>query len=267
MRLFFNHKILSIILILISAQNTFAKTTISETNNKVGNITIFSESNMMYSLVRISRLYSKTHNSIASVIFNNPSELIQNIDNGEPVDIFIASHSDWSDILKQKGLIDVYNITNVAQDKLVLITSTKNKKIDTLNINQSSELSEIINNISQIKLPLIIDSPNTSLGKYTQSALAGIDISRYKIYPRAVNDKKSVISFVHDNNEYCAIVLLSAIKNYDNIVVLKTIDNINIYYQAFVIAGNNMEKARNFSNFLDSEPVQNIFIENGFIVQ
>ena len=271
MKSFFTLVILSITLMSVSHQNIFAqeitKEATKETTSKISNLTVFSESNIIYSLVKIARLYSKTNNSIVSIIFNNSAELIKNISDGEPDDIFISSHPEWSKILKQKGLVDVYNITNVAQDKLVLISSNKNKKNDILKISQSASLKEILANINQIQSPIIIDSPNTSLGKYTQAALEGIDIYHYKIYTKANEDKKSIVSFVNDNDEYFGITFLSAIKNYRNVVVLKIIDDIDIYYQAFVIAGNNMEKARDFSKFLNSEPVQNLLIEDGFIIK
>ncbi len=237
-----------------------------EITKKVNNLTVFSESNMTYPLVKIARLYSANNNSTVSINFNNSYELIQNIDAGEPSDVFISSHSDWIDNLKQKGLVDVYNLGNVAKDRLVLVSSKSNIKINSAKINQQANIKDIFKELNNQNATLIIDSPLTSLGKYTDSVLKDNGIINQKIYRKTIEDKKPIIEFINENNEYFGIILASSAKNYDNIVILKTIDN-NIYYQALVIAGTNMDKARDFLKFIKSDVAKNVFAANGFIVE
>lgn len=234
---------------------------------KVHNLTIFSESNMTFPLVKIARLYSATNNSTVSINFNNSYELIKNIDDGESSDVFIASHPDWIDGLKQKGLVDVYNLANVAKDKLLLITSKKNHKINIAKINQISDTKAILKEINNQQISLIVDSKLTSLGKYTDTILKEKSVSNQRIYHRVLEDKKSIVDFINENDTYCGIVLASSVKNYDDILVLKTIDNSEIYYQALVIAGTNMDKARDFLEFIKSDAAKTVFAENGFIIE
>ena len=65
------------------------------------NLTIFAESNLSVPLVKIIRKYSKEKNVIISINFQSSFDLIERIDEGEPADIFISSHNDWINILKQ----------------------------------------------------------------------------------------------------------------------------------------------------------------------
>jgi molybdate transport system substrate-binding protein len=229
-------------------------------------LTIFSESNMTYPLTQISRLYSAQSNTIVSINFNSSSELIKNIDYGEPADIFISSHPSWIETLKQKGLIDVYNLTNIAKDSLVLISSINNNKITQQEIAEINNVTRILKIINNKKIPLIVDSEFTSLGKYTATILKTANIKNHKIYRKFSEDKKAIVDFIDENDEYCGIVMASSIKNYKNIVVLKEIPNSEIYYQVLVIAGDNMSQARDFLEFVKSNEVGKILSNSGFIL-
>jgi septum site-determining protein MinD len=140
------------------AQNSFASPS--------RNLTIFTEPNLSLALTKISRLYSQKFNVIVSINFNSSADLINEIDFGEPADVFISSHEDWIEILKQKGLVDVYNVSNIAKDKLVLATSIKNDKISLDEARKMGSINKILKFISYKKMPIIIDSEYTSLGRY-----------------------------------------------------------------------------------------------------
>jgi molybdate transport system substrate-binding protein len=229
-------------------------------------LTIFSESNMTYPLTQISRLYSAQSNTIVSINFNSSSELIRNIDYGEPADIFISSHPSWIETLKQKGLIDVYNLTNIAKDSLVLVSSISNKEITPQEIAKTNDITKILKIINKKRIPLIVDSEFTSLGKYTASILKTANIKNHKIYRKVSEDKKAIIDFIDENDEYCGIVMASSVKNYKNIVVLKEIPNSEVYYQVLVIAGDNMSQGRNFLEFVKSNEVKEILSNSGFVL-
>jgi molybdate transport system substrate-binding protein len=256
-----------LLILLCLSSNATAQDAVKKPVKKIDSLTIFSEVNMTYPLVKIARLYSEQKNVIVSVNFNSSSELIQNIDAGEPADVFIASHPVWIETLKQKGLVDVYNLANIAKDKLVLVTSKKNPRISIFDVAAISDINKVLKLIVSRHIPLIVDSKDTSLGKYTSAILDSAKIPDHKIYHRVNEDKKSIADFVNDNDGYCGIIMASSLRNYDNITVLKNIDDSEIYYQALVIAGDSMEKARDFLKFLKSEQAKTVFAENGFIVE
>lgn len=230
------------------------------------NLTIFSESNMTYPLAKIARAYSLEKNAVVSINFNSSSVLIQNIDAGEPADVFISSHPSWIETLKQKGLVDVYNVSNIAKDNLVLIASRNNKMINHDSFAKINDINQILRIINNKRIPLIVDSEGTSLGRYTSAILKKAHILHQRIYQKIDEDKKTIADFINDNEQYCGIVMASSVKDYQNVVVLKQVPDSEIYYQALVIAGDNMDKARDFLKFLKSDSAKTILSKNGFIL-
>ncbi len=250
-------------------------TPLNLTAKEASNITIFAESDMAKVLAEISRNYSKENNTIVSINLNSSSQLINEIDSGEPADVFISSHEDWIEMLKHKGLVDVYNISNIAKDKLVLVTSNKNTNIDLNNIKKLGDINKILKFISKKETPIviiIIDSEYTSLGRYSAKIIKDAKINDgnvYRdndIYKKVEEDKRTVISLLEENNNSCAIVLASSLVNQKNIKIIADIPNLDIYYQALVIAGDDMKEARNFLKFLKSDKAKEIITRNGFIV-
>lgn len=257
-----------IIITILLPLNAFAnENKIESRTDKISNLTILSEDGMTYPLVKIARIYCEFNNSTVSINFNNSRELIKNIEDGEPADIFISSHQDWTDELKQKGLIDIYNLVNLAKDSLVLVTTRNNNKIDNSKINQFSNTKAILKEMKNKGNKLIVDSLDTSLGKYTNTILQQDNFPNQEIGHINPKNKKSITNFINENSDYYGIILKNSVKNYDNILILKTIEDIEINYQALVIASNNMDEARKFLEFLKSKQAKEIFAASGFIVE
>tara|TARA_Y100000389_G_scaffold115529_1_gene112617 strand:- start:6482 stop:7216 length:735 start_codon:yes stop_codon:yes gene_type:complete len=219
--------------------------------NDSKNLTIFAESNLSVPLVKIIRKYSKEKNTIISINFKSSFDLIEKIDEGEPADIFISSHQDWVNVLKQKGLIDIYSISNISEDKLVLIASNKNKKFFTDSFDKK-DLAVIFKRMSDMGYSLITDSNYNSLGKYSSKIIKKYKIKPNRVFIKLNEDRKSIIDFVSDNKNLFALVLESSILPQDNVRVIYRIPDIEINYQASAIAGNNMESARDFITYLEN---------------
>ena len=97
--------------------------------NNVRNLIIYAEPNLFVTLTKIARIYSQNYAVNVAVNFNSSLDFINEIDSGEPADIFISAHPILAETLRQKGLIDVYNIGYIANDDLVLATSKNNSQI------------------------------------------------------------------------------------------------------------------------------------------
>ncbi|MFM2200491.1 MAG: Bacterial extracellular solute-binding protein, partial [Pseudomonadota bacterium] len=82
--------------------------------NAVRNLTIYAEPNLFVALTKIARIYSQNFAVNVSVNFNQSLDFIDEIDSGEPADIFISAHPIFAETMKQKGLVDVYNIGYIA---------------------------------------------------------------------------------------------------------------------------------------------------------
>ncbi len=219
---------------------------------------------MVTALVKISRLYSQKNHVIVSVNFNSSAELMNSIDSGEPADIFISAHNGWIDSLKQKGLVDIYNTGHIASDKLVLVTSQNNHNIFPQLLDQKLSLENSLKILNKRKAILLTDQEGNSSGKFSNDLIHSLKLYDLRLFVKLSEDRSSTFDLNHNSEEY-ALLLASQIKNRDDLQVLAYQYRRNIFYQALVIAGDNMETAREFLKFLKSESAKNILRENGFI--
>ncbi len=247
-------------------QEAQQKTTSEQKSDKIGNLTILSESNLSYPLIKIARLYSQISKSIVSVDFGDSADLIKNIEDGEPADIFISPHPDWLESLKRRGLVDIYNIVNVVKDRLVLITAKNNSNINISKLSSNLSNKDLFKEIQNQNFTFIIDQKNTSIKRYVDSLLKEAEVSNKIILYKNNSDKQAVANLIAKNDKYCGIILESEARNYDNINILKVINSEEIHYQGLVITGNNMAQARNFLEFITSNQAKEIFSQNGFVI-
>ena len=234
---------------------------------QLDNLTILAEPNMIVALTKISRIYSQKNGIIISVSFAPSSELINDIEAGEPSDVFISAHRYWIDNLKQKGLVDIYNIDHIADDSLVLVTSQKNITIPQELTAQDLSLMKALEILNQNGANLIVDDEGSSLGQYSQNLLGAMDTTNLKIFRKLPEDKTPISKTLDNEAQSYSILLSSQLVGHSEFKVLSSLKNQHIFYQALVIAGDNMEVARKFLRFLRSKEAKKIFKESGFIVE
>ncbi len=226
------------------------------------NLTIFTESNMSVAMTEIARVYSQKNNVIVAVNFNASSDLINDIDNGEPADIFISAHSILVDSLRQKGLIDIYNIGYIAQDQIVLTAPSANNIPENL-LATNLSFAEKLAILNQNKVTIICDNKNSSSGKVVSDFLGNYNFSDLKLFYKLNEDRTPILSLIKSDKNQYGLLLASQVNNDKTILARNT--KHNIFYQALVIAGDNMEAAREFMRFLKSNTAKKIFQANGFI--
>ncbi len=254
-------------------QNIFAKTALflffATTVNatQIKSITILAEPNLVVALTKISRTYSQKNAVIVSVGFASAADLINDIDSGEPADVFISAHQDWLLNLKQKGLIDIYNVSHIAGDDLVLVTSHDNLSAPSYLLEKNPDFEEALQILNRNHLNLIIDNEDSSLGKYSKNIIEARQLHDVKLFTKLNEDKSSIANLLEDNADSYAILLASQVNNRDELKILSRKKSQHIFYQALVIAGDNMDIAREFLKFLKTTQAKNIFKENGFIVE
>jgi molybdate transport system substrate-binding protein len=245
--------------IFLSISDSFASPTRS--------LTVFAEQNMVPALVKISRLYSQKNHVIVSVNFNSSAELINDVDSGEPADIFISAHTGWIESLKQKGLTDVYNTGHIAKDRLILVAAKSNLNIPAQLLEKKLSVEGALQILDQEKMIVLTDHEGSSSGKFSNDLIRSLNLSNLQLFTKLSEDTSSALNLTGENLESYALLLASQIKNKPTLQVLAAQKEPNIMYQALVIAGDNMDTAREFLKFLKSETAKNILRENGFIVE
>ncbi len=261
MNKYFARPNLYIILILV-----FAFLSKSAFSFQIKNLTILAEPNMVEALTKISRSYSRKNTAIVSVGFGPSSDLISDIERGEPSDVFISAHRYWIENLKQKGLVDIYNVGHVANDSLVLVTSKNNVRIPSELLKENLSFVDSLKILNKYRLNLIIDHEGSSLGQYSQNLLSDLKLGDVGIYKKIPEDDTGIGNLIKSNPDSYTILLDSQVKDRNGFKIISKLKNKQIFYQALVIAGDNMESAREFIKFLKSQEAINIFEESGFIV-
>lgn len=241
----------------------FSLTSFAKTSR---NLTVFAEPNMVSAITKIAHLYSQKANVITSVTFNSSADLIANIDLGEPADVFISAHPGWIENIRQKGLVDVYNIGYIARDEIALITSRSNPTLLGNLLSDELSLDDALKTLNQNKSTLIIDADGTSSGNFGEELIKNSSLNHLKIFKKLPEDKSPILSVIKSNDKQYALLLSSQVKNEKDFRIIATKKSLNISYQALVIAGNNMEVAREFLKFLRSNTAKNIFKDSGFII-
>lgn len=260
---FLQKVLLSLFLLCFSLFSTSKNSHASNSRN----LTIFAEQNMVLALTKIARLYSQQHNIVVSINFNSSLELLNDVDSGEPADVFISANSAMIDSLKQKGLVDVYNVSYIARDKLVLVTSKNNPNIDKRLLKKNLSLREAIQTLDDIRATLIIDQEGSSSEKYSSELIKSLNLvdNKLLLVKKLKEDKASILNSFKGSSDHYAMVVSSQIKNRQNLLILASAKEDRIFYQALVIAGDNMEAAREFLKFLKSNTARADLRDNGFI--
>ena len=233
--------------------------------NQIRNITVLAEPNMAQALAKIARVYSQKNAVIVSISFDSATNLIEEITDGEPADIFISANQKWTNLLRQQGLIDIYSINHIANDYLVLARSKKHENSSDL-FKEQIQFDKAIATIGAENLDLIIDSKETSLGNYSADILRFFQIGNVKIHKKLSEDKSSIEDYLNNNKNSYGILFASQAVNNNLQILSKEKDQI-VFYQALVIAGDNMEIAREFVKFLKTDQVKKIFQESGFVFE
>ena len=189
--------------------------------------------------------------------------LVGTIDSGDPADVFISAHSGLIESLRQKGLIDVYNVGYIARDEIALVTSKSNPNpVQVFN----GKIDDYLKILNQNKDTIVIDYQGSSLGKISKEIITKNEIPDISIVERLPEDKSSsVVKLLKSDDKLYALIFKSQITD-DSIIPLAQSNSGNIFYQALVVAGDNMEVAREFLKFLKNPTSKQILKDSSFIV-
>jgi molybdate transport system substrate-binding protein len=229
-------------------------------------MTVFAEPNMVEALTKISRLYSQQNNVIVSINFSSSADFINEIDLGEPADLFISAHADWIEILRQKGLVDVYNTGYIARDELVLVTGKSNTDVPAELRVKKIALPAALTILNHNKASLILDYEGNSSGQFSHALIQNLALTDLQLFDKLQEDRAPILNQIKDHPQAYALLLASQVKDDPSLQILATQKDQNIFYQSLVIAGDNMEIARKFLKFLKSDTAKTIMKESGFIV-
>jgi len=113
---------------------------------------------------------------------------------------------------------------------------------------------------------LIIDHEGTSSGIFAKNFLQNFTFENLSIFTKVNEDRNSLIRDLKNDSSAYGLLFESQVRKNRDLQILAIKKDKNIFYRALVIAGDNMEVAREFLKFLKNPQAQKIFKENNFVI-
>jgi len=234
----------------------------------VGNdssVTVLASTSLSGVMTELIRIYSAKSGQTVSATYDAPSDLARTIEEGGISDIYISEDQEIMRDLKRQGLIDVFSLTTLATNKLVLVAASTSNLSKTLSA--SVPLNELLDSLNSRTLLVIANPATTPAGQHAMLVLSELGhwekIKDYTI--RAPTDSNALYMIAKGNT--AGMVYYTDAHNNPEVKIISgfpaTKQNF-VVYQAAVVAGENMSDARDFLAFLKSDRAKKVFEKYGF---
>lgn len=232
----------------------------------LSNLTIMADSSVSLAVSKLARDYARQKNIAVATSFINKDAQNTQINEGAEANILITPNKEWLDSLQEKGLIDIYSRIEFARGNMALI-GNNNSQLN-MNISASAETAPLIAAM-QGEQALLLPSPDTIYnGRFAKDALRQVGwldvLEPYTLY---IKDNAQIRQMVSGDNYFTIVPESEAIARSDARIIGVFPDNKEniLHYYAAVIAGEDMNCARDFLRYLGSKTAHNILSNTGLM--
>ncbi len=211
-------------------------------------------------LETIKPLYEQKHPQVTITYnFAASGSLQRQIEQGAPIDVFLAAASQQMDALQNQGLLLEGTRRNLLKNQMVLVVQQDNQKI-----NSFADLTT-----DAVKKIALGEAASVPAGKYAQEILRSLQISN-AIQSKVVygKDVRQVLYYVATGNADAGIVYLTDAKVSPRVKIVATApanSHSAIVYPIAVVTGSaNPEAAKELVEFLFSAEAKAVFEEYEF---
>lgn len=242
--------------LIITISALFITGCVEET--KKTELNISAAASLKESMLEIEEKYEKENPEIDLILnFGGSGSLTQQITQGAPCDVFISASKGYMDELKAKDYLMNNNYKQLLENKLVLISKSKD-------INDISDLKdEFIKNIA------IGEIKSVPAGQYANEVLTNKNIKK-DVEDKLVyaKDVKEVLAWVKSGNAEAGMVYYTDIKDDKKLKVYEIDEKLHspiVYPMGIVKDTKRGYEAKLFEEYLFSEKGQEIFKKHGYI--
>ena len=194
--------------------------------------------------------------------FGSSGALQMQIEEGAPADVFFSAAQKQMNALKDKGLIEHSSVTDLLENKIVLVTE-KGRASDYPDFN-----SVTADSVTMIALG---DPESVPAGQYAEEVFTTLGIlENVKKKANYGSDVRTVLSWVESGNADCGVVYATDAFINDKVEIAAYAPDGSckkvIYPAAIVKASKNQDAAKKFLAFLNSEEAGKLFEKYGFTV-
>jgi molybdate transport system substrate-binding protein len=241
----------------------FFEANIFAQSNQHLDLTVSAAASLQDALKAIEPIYENKQTQVGITYnFGSSGSLQQQIEQGAPVDIFIAAAAKQMDALESKNLLLPGTRRDLLKNQIVLIVPKNNTTIQSFEDLDTDALTQIA----------LGEPESVPAGKYAEEVFSFLGILD-AVKPKAVyaKDVRQVLNYVATENVDAGIVYLSDTKVSDKvkIVAIASEDSHSpvVYPIAVLQDSINPEAAKGFEDFLFTSEAQTIFKQYGFITK
>ena len=235
----------------------------SNENNSESPLTISAASSLQNVLNEIEDEYIKEHPNRPLVFnFGGSGALMQQIEKGAPIDLFIFADIEKSNYLIERDLVKKKTVTNFLGNQLVLIVPNDSTQF----ISKIEDLTD-----SSVKRIAIGTPESVPAGLYSKQSLQSLELWN-KLEEKIVRTKdvRQVLTYVETGNVEAGFVYKTdAIQSRKVKIATQISDSMHdkiVYSTGIVKATKQTEAAKGFLEFLLSDKAKEIYLKYGFIV-
>ena len=233
--------------------------------SRIHDVTVFADTSLTIALTKIARRYSSEKQLSVSAVFSSTKEQVERIEDGEEAHLFISAKPSWIKRLQQQGLIDVYSRTNIASNILSIAGPVATKGEDAP---VNSETLHTLLPTDDDEFQFALGDPEyLAEGTYGFQALQNTGLNvELEPYYSIMRSSHDMFRATQKYGAYSAILKTDAMLHPDVHIVshFPTESYDPITYQAVVVAGENMDGARKFLSYLQSDEALEVLTNYGF---
>lgn len=224
-------------------------------------ILVAAAASLQKALQEITPIYTRANpNQTVNYSFASSGVLEQQIEQGAPVDVFIAAANKQMNALQEKGLLVSGTRKDLLTNQLVLI-APKQSKVSLTGFGQLVKLD--------VKRIAIGEPRTVPVGQYATEVLKNLGIlERVKSKFVLGNNVKSVLTTVGTGDVDAGIVYITDAKSSDKVVIVATADeklHSPIRYPIAVLkSSKSLNASKQYVKFLESAPAKAVFKKYGF---
>lgn len=227
-----------------------------EKNDKT-QINVSVASSLKEPFLKIEKNYEQENKDVDLVMnFGSSGSLTQQIKQGAPCDVFVSASIKYMDELKKDGYLIDNKYEELAKNRLVLVSNTKDiKNIDDL---KSDEYKKI--GVGEIN--------SVPVGQYANEVIVKEGIKPY-IEEKLVyaKDAKEVLAWVVSGNVDAAFLYKSDTNHHKNLKHYDIDENLHtpiVYPVGVIKESKNLEQSIEFNNYLLNEDTKKMLKDYGY---
>lgn len=209
----------------------------------------------------IKTMYEKENPNVTLTFSYGSSGALQTqIEEGAPADIFMSAATKQMTALDEKGLMNSESVTNLLENKVVLIVPKDSKA----GIESFEDIAT-----DKVSIIGLGDPASVPVGQYSEEIFTSLGIlDTVKAKANYGTDVRNVLSWVETGVVDCGVVYATDASSSDNVTVVTSAPEGSckkvIYPVGIVKASENADAAADFIEYLKSDDIMKLFESYGF---